>query len=273
MHENSGESKDKPGPLIDLESKQSTRSGLSGRIETALRRFRTAAHMLILLPLYAIGSIAIGLAMAPAFFLLENAWHMASSMPALLRYPFLGISAASSFFLYGFCLLLVVPACNSILGRGMKAWRGPYHSLECVKWYVHNGLTYLARYTFLEFVTPTPFNIIFFRLMGMKIGCDVQINSSNISDPSLIEIGDKVTIGGSATLIAHYGMGGLLVISPVKIEDRVTIGLKATIMGGVHIEAGAKVLANSVVLPRTRIPAGETWGGVPARKIDLRKAA
>jgi serine acetyltransferase len=105
--------------------------------------------------------------------------------------------------------------------------------------------------------------------MGMKIGRGVQLNTTNISDPSLIELGDKVTIGGSATIVAHYGQGGFLVIAPVKIGEGVTVGLKATIMGDVEIGEYAKILPNSVVLPKTRIPAGETWGGVPAVKIDL----
>lgn len=104
--------------------------------------------------------------------------------------------------------------------------------------------------------------------MGMKIGRGTIINSTHISDPSLIEIGDKVTIGGSATLVGHYGQGGYLVLAPVKIGDRATIGLKATIMGGVQVGAGAKIMPHSVVLPKTIIPDNETWGGVPARKIE-----
>jgi serine acetyltransferase len=40
-------------------------------------------------------------------------------------------------------------------------------------------------------------------------------------------------------------------------------------MGGAQIGKGAKILPNSVVLPKTVIPAGETWGGVPAQKITV----
>mgnify|MGYP000588390086 FL=1 len=69
--------------------------------------------------------------------------------------------------------------------------------------------------------------------------------------------------------VAHYAQAGYLVIAPVKIGSRATIGLRAMIMGDVVIGEGARVLPNSVVLPKTRIPAGETWGGVPAVRIDL----
>ena len=104
--------------------------------------------------------------------------------------------------------------------------------------------------------------------MGMKIGHGVAINTTWISDPSLVELGDKVTLGGSVTIVAHYGQGGLLIIAPVKIGNHCTIGLKATVMGGTVIGDNCKILPHSVVMPKTVIPEGETWGGVPAQKIE-----
>jgi acetyltransferase-like isoleucine patch superfamily enzyme len=144
----------------------------------------------------------------------------------------------------------------------LKPFRGNYYSLETVPWYFHNAFTYVVRYTFLEFVTPTPFCILFYRLMGMKIGKNAHINTTNISDPAMIEIGDNVTIGGSVHLIAHYASKGFLIVSPVKIRDRVTIGLKATIMGDVEIGEGAMIGPHEVILPKSRIPAGRRpFGG------------
>jgi acetyltransferase-like isoleucine patch superfamily enzyme len=130
-------------------------------------------------------------------------------------------------------------------------------------------MTLVVRYSFLEFVTPSAFATLYYRLMGMKIGRNVAINSTAIADPSLITMEDNVTIGGSASVLAHYAQSGYLVIAPVKIGKGVTVGLKATIMGDVEIGEYAKILPNSAVLPKTRIPAGETWGGVPAVKVDL----
>ncbi|MCB0368179.1 MAG: hypothetical protein KDD45_01760, partial [Bdellovibrionales bacterium] len=183
------------------------------------------------------------------------------------------LGLAFGYFLYGFSLIFLAPLCNFLIRGYLKAWRGPYYSLESIKWYVHNGLTYLVRFTFLEFITPTPFNILFYKMMGMKIGKGVIINSTWISDPSLIELGDKVTIGGSVTIVGHYGQGGLLVIAPVKIGKGCTLGLKSTIMGGAIIEDGAKILPHTVVLPKTHIPAGETWGGIPATPIKINKSS
>lgn len=108
--------------------------------------------------------------------------------------------------------------------------------------------------------------------MGMRIGRNVTINSTALADPSLIEMGDGVTIGGSASIMAHYAQGGYLVIAPVRIAAGATIGLRAIIMGGVEVGEKARVLAGSFVLPNTCIPAGETWAGIPARRIELERA-
>lgn len=94
-------------------------------------------------------------------------------------------------------------------------------------------------------------------MMGMKIGKGTIINSTNISDPCLIEIGEYVTIGGSATMVAHYGMKGFLIIDRLVIEDKATIGLRATVFGDVVIGKGAMIMPNEVVMPKSRIPARE----------------
>src|SRR5690606_12020573 len=109
-------------------------------------------------------------------------------------------------------------------------------------WCLHNGLLYVVRYSFLPFVTITPFGPWFLRAMGMRIGRRAFINTELISDPRLIRIGDDVVIGCSVRLFAHYGGGGHLTIAPVEIGDRATIGLGATIMGDVLVGPDATLL-------------------------------
>jgi acetyltransferase-like isoleucine patch superfamily enzyme len=177
---------------------------------------------------------------------------------------------AISYYAYGFALMVIAPTACLLLGAArLKAYRGPSVAIAAIPWYVQNTMVFLVRYSFLEFVTPTIYQQIFYRLMGMKVGTDAYINSTAVMDPSLVELGDRATIGGSASIIAHYGQGGFLVVAPVKIGAGATIGLRASIMGGTEIGENAKVLANSFVLPNTKIPAGETWGGIPAVRINI----
>ncbi|MGE0763691.1 MAG: hypothetical protein AB7N80_10475 [Bdellovibrionales bacterium] len=254
---------------MDVNAAHSPRAGLAGLSETLLRRFKTFTHALLLLPLYSVGCLIVGTAVIPGLLLISWVRSVNESLPLVLKLWTFGAAVGGSYLLYGFSILLIVPLTNWMLGCRLTPWRGPYYSLASIRWYIHNGATYIVRYSFLEFVTPTPFNLMFYRLMGMTIGEGTIINSTHISDPSLITLGKKVTLGGSCTIVGHYGQGGFLVLAPVKIGDYATIGLRATIMGGVKIGEGAKILPNSVVLPKTVIPDGETWGGVPAQRLGM----
>lgn len=250
-----------------LDPLHSDRGGVAGHLESFLRRFKNFVHFVLIVPLASSIVLALGLSAVPGIAIYRGLTLWASGSSFFVECFVMGVASALGYFAFGLTLLLVIPAVNLLIGRKLHPWRGPYYSLEAIRWYLHNAYTYIPRYMFLEFVTPTPFSIMFYKLMGMKIGHGSAINTTNISDPSLIEIGKKVTIGGSVTLIGHYGQGGYLVLAPLRIHDGATIGLKATLMGGVTIGPNAKILPHSIVLPKTQVPAGETWGGVPAVKL------
>jgi acetyltransferase-like isoleucine patch superfamily enzyme len=256
---------------INLDSTDSEHKGIKGIFEKLLRKFNVVMHLVTMVPVYAFACVVLGLCLFPSISFFRFINNLVSEQAIWIQNFTLAFSLAVSYFIYGTTMVFTIPFVNKCIGGQLKEWRGTYYSAESLKWFVHNGLIYLVRFTFLEFITPSPLALLFYRMMGMKIGRGVVINSTWISDPSLIEIQDKVTIGGSVTIVAHYGQGGLLVIAPVKIESHCTIGLKATIMGGCVIGSGAKILPHSVLLPKTIVPAGETWGGVPAQKIDIRK--
>ena len=239
-------------------------------LERLVRRFGPAAHWLATLALYLLAASALGLAIGAglAFFSAWQSWLVPAA--GAWRLPATGLGCGLAFFVAGLALLLLVPAYNAVLPTRVRAYQGSYFSLASLPWCLHNGLFYLARYTFLPFVTLTPFGPWFLRAMGMRIGRRAFINTELISDPCLIRIGDDVVVGGAVHLFAHYGGGGHLTIAPVEIGDRATIGLGATVMGDVVIGADAVLMPHSVLLPGSRVGAGETWGGVPARRLGER---
>jgi acetyltransferase-like isoleucine patch superfamily enzyme len=259
-------------PVRPDDPQGSKKKGIAGIFETLLRKFKTIVHILLIIPLYIFASGILGISLVPGIMLVRWTFIFAKDWNLFLNAFAIGTAVVASFFICGLAAMIILPMFNKIFVGSLKEWKGPYYSLEAIKWYIHNGILYMLRYSFLEFVTPSPFSLWFYQAMGMKIGRGTVINSTHISDPSLIEIGKKVTIGGSATIVAHYGQSGFLVLAPVKIGDGVTVGLKATIMGGVVIGENAKILPNSVLLPKTVVPPNELWGGVPAHKYELRKA-
>jgi carbonic anhydrase/acetyltransferase-like protein (isoleucine patch superfamily) len=72
----------------------------------------------------------------------------------------------------------------------------------------------------------------------------------------------RTTIGDHCTISP-----GVTICGDVTIGDLVLVGAGATVCDRVQIDDGATVGAGAVVLPETIIPAGETWVGVPARKV------
>ena len=98
--------------------------------------------------------------------------------------------------------------------------------------------------------------------MGAKIGRNVLINSKNVADLSLLEIGDNSAIGGSATIIAHSFEKGGLKLQGVKIGRNVIIGLNSVIFPGVEIGDNAVVAAGAIVPKNTHVAANTTFLGV-----------
>jgi len=103
----------------------------------------------------------------------------------------------------------------------------------------------------------------------LSVGNRTFVNKGSlIASKQDIRIGNDVLIGDYVSIYDHDH--GLLnrseyATSPVKIEDNVWIGSHAVVLKGVSIGQGSVVAAGSVVTKS--IPAGEVWGGVPARFI------
>jgi UDP-3-O-[3-hydroxymyristoyl] glucosamine N-acyltransferase len=91
-------------------------------------------------------------------------------------------------------------------------------------------------------------------------------------------IWDATTLGARSWMLAHSHLGhdavvgkdveictGSVVGGHCVIEDGVRVGLNATILPHKTIGEGARIGAGAVVT--NDVPAGETWAGVPARRI------
>lgn len=87
-----------------------------------------------------------------------------------------------------------------------------------------------------------------------------------------IEIGDFALINlhcsiGHNCRLGHFVslMPGVRLSGGVTIEDEVYLGTNATVLPGLHIGRGATIGAGAVITKN--VPAGETWVGVPGKRI------
>jgi carbonic anhydrase/acetyltransferase-like protein (isoleucine patch superfamily) len=116
-----------------------------------------------------------------------------------------------------------------------------------------------------------PFTTVFARpliatLFGASVGKNIALGGTLV-DGQFITIGEEAIIGQDSVITAHTITSGFLIIDPVIIGARATVGVNCVIMSGVQIGEDAVITAGAVVPPNSIIPEGELWGGVPARKI------
>ncbi|MDQ2694272.1 MAG: acyltransferase [Pseudomonadota bacterium] len=103
-------------------------------------------------------------------------------------------------------------------------------------------------------------------LFGARVGREIALGG-RLADPPLIHIGDYAVLGHNSVLTPHAITSGKCLLREIRIGNRATVGVNVVVMPGVEIGDGAVVTAGSVVTMSTRIPPGELWGGVPARKL------
>ncbi len=201
----------------------------------------------IVLSLYFLGSLVVGLALTPSILLFIKLLHFTANFSPILKALILGLGIAGGFFIFGLSLLMLVGFLNMALNLKLKEGTYSFKDGELFKWYFLNALVQAVKAFFMDFMLLTPFASLFYRMMGAKLGNNVQINSKNVADISLLEIGDNSVIGGNATVIGHVFERKGLKLKKVKIGANVVVGLNSVIMPGVEIGDGAIVAAGAVV--------------------------
>ncbi len=237
-------------------------------MSSLVKRMASPLQVILTILLYVQISVAAGVAAAPGVFgalKLHRAITSGGSSDLLWALSAC-VCGALAYFAYALTVIFVVPMFR-LLAPGTPEGRYPYYSFKAYQWASYNALILLVRYSCINFLRVTPFLPLFHRLMGIKVGRRVQINTAIIGDSNLIEVGDDVVIGGDVTLVAHAAERGDLVAERVRIGSRVTLGLMSVIMPGCRIGDGAVIAAGAILQKGTHVGPGEVWGGVPARLI------
>ncbi|MFN3214642.1 MAG: UDP-3-O-(3-hydroxymyristoyl)glucosamine N-acyltransferase [Henriciella sp.] len=103
----------------------------------------------------------------------------------------------------------------------------------------------------------------------VTVGANTCIDRGALSDTiigertkidNLVQIAHNVIVGRNVAMASFTGISGT-----TRVDDGVVMGGRVGIADHVHIGAGARLAASAGIF--RDIPAGETWGGVPAKPL------
>ncbi len=222
--------------------------------------------------LHVLAILILGLSFFPMTFMLYSVWKAMAPYAAWLKVLAFSLSLSFAYFVFGVTLIFLCVAVKNILGFRIQPGLFTIHSKQSLHWMGYNSLILLANSAFLDVLRMSPFQTLFYRLMGAKVGDGVNINTAGLADLSMLEIGDNVLIGGGVALICHASERGFLRLAPTKIGNGVSIGLGSVIMPDCEIGDGASIAPCSLLPKGTRVPAKGVWGGNPAKDLRADRA-
>jgi non-ribosomal peptide synthetase-like protein len=155
---------------------------------------------------------------------------------------------------------LAVAARRLLLGE-LHPGRYPRSSwLACRVWFLER----LGEYCHLTRLAGTPFSARYARLMGADVDPDARI-ASMPTLTSLVHIGPGATIESQVDLHGWWIDGRELVIGEIHVGAGASVGSRTLLAPGASVGEGAEIEPGSVI--SGAIPAGEHWGGSPARYL------
>ncbi|MDL2248664.1 hypothetical protein LJB89_03105 [Tyzzerella sp. OttesenSCG-928-J15] len=190
--------------------------------------------------LYLFYALLVGLSALPSAWLIYRG--LAKQSPLVLALCF-GIGV----FLFFITGLLVFAIVERLLTLGFKPGKYSTSSLTFMRWLVYSGVHTLALSLILPFVIGSGFTKIYYKIIGVKLGKDVFINTIGLHDPYLLTVGDNVIIGGKTDITCHTFESGFLTLERINIGSNVLIGANCYIMPGVTVEDNCDIGANSLI--------------------------
>ena len=221
----------------------------------------------LVIPIFA---AIIGITAIPALALFNYGYQISTSITENYFLELMGIGVSLGLFVMGWGISLVIFSgfMAGLFRPRLEAGRYPLQSFVTIQW-AWSMIFHKAALFFLPNLVPSFIGNTYYRLSGAKIGRGAQINTPNVNDCGSVTIGERVVIGGKAVINAHLTEKGELVMAPVVIGNDVLIGTESIIQPGCTIGEGAVIASRAVVPKWTNVPAGEVWGGLPAKCIRL----
>ncbi|MEY9863174.1 non-ribosomal peptide synthetase-like protein [Catenulispora sp. GAS73] len=169
----------------------------------------------------------------------------------------------------GWLALGSAPARMVISGVGARVFT---HNLQPGS-YHRGGWTHLRLWTAerlvgafsLAGVTGTPMASRYARILGCRVGRDVQLHSLP-PVTGMAAFGDGAVLEPEVDCAGWWIEGDLLHVGGIRVGPHASVGTRSMLMPGADIGAGAEVASGSCV--SGTVPEGQRWHGTPARRDE-----
>ncbi|XP_042447175.1 uncharacterized protein LOC122032000 [Zingiber officinale] len=125
---------------------------------------------------------------------------------------------------------------NYVLTPEVSLW-----SIDFVKWWALSKAQEVAAKFLAVFLRGTVFLNYWYKMQGARVRSSVLIDTVEITDPSLVSIGEEATIAEGVLIQSHEVRNGALSFCPVKIGRNSTIGPYAVIQKGSIVGIGEEI--------------------------------
>jgi acyl-CoA synthetase (AMP-forming)/AMP-acid ligase II len=114
-------------------------------------------------------------------------------------------------------------------------------SIDFVKWWALYKVQEISSKVLAVHLRGTVFLKYWFEMLGARIGSSVLLDTVDITDPSLVSIGDRVVIAEGALVQSHEVKNGVLSFLPIRISRNSSVGPYAVIQKGSVLGEEAEV--------------------------------
>ncbi|HEY4330008.1 MAG TPA: Pls/PosA family non-ribosomal peptide synthetase, partial [Phycisphaerae bacterium] len=119
-----------------------------------------------------------------------------------------------------------------------------------------------------DMLLGTPLLCWFYRLLGMKIGRRVYLDTAEFTEFDLITLGDDAILNGEATIQTHLFEDRVMKMSRVHIGARCSVGASAVVLYDTTMGDGALLEELSLLMKGESLPPRTRWHGTPARRVQ-----
>ncbi|MDB6019047.1 MAG: Amino acid adenylation [Pedosphaera sp.] len=171
--------------------------------------------------------------------------------------------------LYGLASFLLVVALKWILvGRYRPRATPMWTPFVWISEAVTNLYESLAVPNFLDILRGTPMLPWALRLLGVRVGKGVFLNTTDMTEFDCVRIGDEAELNAWCGPQTHLFEDRVMKIGWVEIGARVVVGVRTTILYDTHVADDARLGPLTLVAKGERLPAATRWEGSPAATVQ-----